>query len=131
MSNEDFYDEEIAPVLLELADKCKARGMSFAAAVEYAPGDTGETIALVDPGIKMLLAAWGIQCHGNVDSLMIQVQRHAKQHGHSSMILNLLKVPLQPTPNTSDCSLGMPIGTEAGCCIYPSCGCPRKTPSAT
>ena len=29
--SEQFYDDEIAPVLMELAQKCEARGMSFLA----------------------------------------------------------------------------------------------------
>lgn len=99
MTNEEFYDAEIAPKLLALARVCHERGISFAASVEYGLGNTGETVLLADnPGIKMLIAAWGIRCHGNVDDLMIAIQKHAAKHGHSSMILNLLKVPLQPAP---------------------------------
>lgn len=88
MTNEEFYDAEIAPKLFEMAKACEARGMSFVAQVEYAHGETGET-AVVAPGasIKSYTALWGVRCHGNVDALVIAAARHGREHGHSSLIL--------------------------------------------
>ena len=37
MTNEDFYDKEVAPKLMELGTLCQERGMSFACFVEYSP----------------------------------------------------------------------------------------------
>lgn len=39
--NEDFYDKEIAPALLDLANKCAERGMHFVAQIEYDPDSFG------------------------------------------------------------------------------------------
>lgn len=96
-SNEAFYDAEIAPKLAELANACKARGMSFVASVEYEHDETGETYSVgPDCGIKMLMARLGIACRGNVDAFMLQVERHAREHGHSSMYLTLRGIPTTP-----------------------------------
>lgn len=93
MTNEEFYDAMIAPSLLDLARKCQERGLSFVAAVEYGPGDTGETVVLQpDATFKIQLAAGGIRCHGNVDSLMLWAAKHAKTHGHSSLVLTQMGV---------------------------------------
>lgn len=57
MSNEEWYDADVAPVLRDLADACKARGMSMLAVVEWAPGDGGRTWATggqAGIGIRML-----------------------------------------------------------------------------
>jgi hypothetical protein len=48
-SNEDYYDENIAPRLAELARECTEHGLSFFAAVEYEPGEIAETRMFV-PG---------------------------------------------------------------------------------
>jgi hypothetical protein len=101
--SEEFYDKEIAPELMRLAKLCEAHGMSFLAQVEYAPGETSETKAIVaGAGIKTVIARMGIECHGNVDSLMIGIQRYAIKHGHSSAVLTVLGVPT--TPSASDAS---------------------------
>lgn len=95
--NEKWYDEEIAPKLIELAEACRARKASFTAAVEYLPDHVGETASIEgDASFKFRLSAWATRCAGNVDSLMIAVQRYAMKHGHSSMVLKRLDVPLQP-----------------------------------
>lgn len=46
--DEQFYDDEIAPVLLELATKCKERGVPFKAIVWYTDQDCGDTRAVWD-----------------------------------------------------------------------------------
>lgn len=95
--NERFYDTEIAPKLLELARACQERGMSFTANVEYDPGETGRTgILQPDASIKQRIAHWAAAANGNVDSFMFAVMRHAREHGHSSAILNMLGVKLKP-----------------------------------
>ena len=82
---------------MRLAKLCEARGLPFVSCVQYGPEDTLETCMLPpNPGIKSLMAYWGVKAHGNVDSLMIAVQRHAMKHGHSSAVLSLLKVPTSP-----------------------------------
>lgn len=43
---EKLYDDEIAPVLLQLARLAQDNGLSFVAGVEWEPGEIGETTAL-------------------------------------------------------------------------------------
>lgn len=40
---EAFYELEIAPVLMNLANKCESNGLSFLAMVEWRPGEGGTT----------------------------------------------------------------------------------------
>lgn len=97
MTNEEFYDAEIAPKLLELCNLCGDRGMSLVAAVEFAPNMVGETSRLVEGhGVEMRMAYLGIKARGNIDSLVIEVARRAHEVGHSSMILSRIGVPTTP-----------------------------------
>jgi hypothetical protein len=89
---EDFYDREVAPVLMDLAKKCQDNGLSIAAMVEWEPGETGRTAALsadASFGIRMVEAA--MQARGNVDSLIFAIQKYAAEHGHSSICLKMLE----------------------------------------
>lgn len=59
--HEDFYDAEIAPVLLDLAHKCAARDLPFLALVQFSRsaegrGQYGETAVRLDLS-KALTAA--------------------------------------------------------------------------
>jgi hypothetical protein len=89
---EAFYDREVAPTLLRLANECKANGLPFIAVVGWSPEDTGETIALPDDeiGIKMKMALWGVRAHGNADALIGQMVKHGEEHGHNSAYLHRL-----------------------------------------
>lgn len=98
---EDFYDAEVAPVLLELSKKCRARGMSFVATVEFEPGATGETVSLRENADgKILMTLMAVQAHGNADLLIMAMSRYAEKHGHSSAALSILGVPTVPTTPT-------------------------------
>lgn len=73
---EAYYDEEIAPVLLEIAHKCQARGIPFLALVQYGLNrngeeatDTGETQVLVRETPE-LLAAWTARRNHSRPSLL-------------------------------------------------------------
>ena len=101
MTNEEWYDAEIAPELMRLGKLCEARGMSFLCQVEYAPGETSETKAVVAGyGIKTAIAWMGMECHGNVDSLWWAIKRYAAKYGHSSAELHLAGVPTKPITNS-------------------------------
>lgn len=94
---ERLYDNGIAPELLRLCKLCEDNGLSMIAVVEWAPNETGRTLSLRSGsgfGIRMTEAA--AQANGNVDSFMVALQRYAREHGHSSMVLNMLGVPLTP-----------------------------------
>jgi hypothetical protein len=97
MTNEGFYDTEIAPKMRELARQCEERGMSFVASVEFAPGETGETATIrEDAGFKTRLTFAAMIAHGNVDSLFFWLIKHAKTHGHQSLVLQQLGVAHEP-----------------------------------
>ena len=96
-SNEQFYDDEIAPVLASLAMRCNEKGVSFVASVEFGPDQSGSTVALADEhgnGIRM--TAYAARCKSNVDVLFTMIIERAKVTGHSSVFLADLGVPHKP-----------------------------------
>ena len=97
MSNEAFYDAKIAPVLLKLAEQCKKRGMSFIASVEYDAKTEGigrTEFQMPDEGDKLSAAQrlvhWAARSQGNIDRLFMACDRHGKEHGHSSVYLQMV-----------------------------------------
>jgi len=82
MTNEEWYDAEIAPALAELAKKCHERSMSFVAAVEYEAGKRGGTYYLTeDAGLEMRMLHICAQTVPNVDSYVLNLKRFAKREG--------------------------------------------------
>jgi len=95
--NEKIYDEEISPVLAQIGRRCRELGFSFVARVEWEPGDSGNTGFLApNASIKQKLADWAARADGNVDALLLAVERHARKSGHSSVYLKALGVPENP-----------------------------------
>ena len=95
---ESFYDSEIAPALLELAEKCKGNGLSLVAMVEWDPGETGRTAAFAgNAGFGIRMVETAMRCGNNVDSFIMALMKHGTEHGHSSACLNMLGVPTKPT----------------------------------
>lgn len=95
-ANEKFYDEQIAPELMRLANLCQDRKMSFIACVEYDPDTQGigrTEVCQPDECGKLSAAQrmthWAARAMGNLDSFMIACDRHGKEHGHSSMYLRM------------------------------------------
>ena len=81
-SNEEWYDAEIAPTLRDMATKCHERGMSFVAAVEYAPGERGGTYYMTESaGLEMQMIRMCALTAPNVDSYIISLRRFASEHG--------------------------------------------------
>ena len=75
MATEAEYDEIIAPLILDVAKRCKELGMSIIARVEWADGGRGITqlgIAQGSPNAQFVtqLAA---HCDGNVDNLCLNL----------------------------------------------------------
>lgn len=100
---ERLYDEEIAPALMELGRKCENAGLSFLALVEYEPGETAQTVTWQkNAGIEFQLAEWAVRAQGNIDALVIDASRYAHKHGHGSVVLKQMGVPLTPTPEVDD-----------------------------
>lgn len=91
---EQEYDEQIAPVLLELAQKVGTMGGSMVARVEWAPNE-GETTRGGDwqSSVSMKLAYLGAMCNGNLDKLVFSAQKYADT---SQTIVGHLLKPITP-----------------------------------
>lgn len=84
MNKEQFYDEQIAPALLDLASKCKDAGLSLIATVQYGPEDDQRgTTALLQPdaNLPMRMAHRCIMTAPNVDAYMIGLTRYCNENG--------------------------------------------------
>jgi hypothetical protein len=93
MTNEEFYDTELAPVLVELARKCQERGINFQALVEYETNEIAETRVLpAQPGFALALAVMASMARVNIDAFLIGAKQYAEEHGHSSVFLKVLGV---------------------------------------
>jgi len=86
------YDEEIAPVLLGLVQRCQELGIPMVAAVEYKPTEVGHTFFVPDNAcIALQVAHRGAASHGNFDGVCISLLRYAERMGidtSASMFLN-------------------------------------------
>lgn len=102
--NEQFYDDNIAPVLKALAEQCRARGMSFLAVVEYGFDSRGRTVALAEPSLDMRFISMAAAAGCNLDSLAIAMARICREESisHNSIVLHRLGVPESPEPSHAD-----------------------------
>lgn len=93
MTDEEFYDKEIAPELMRLSKLCVERGMPFVADVGF-EGGKGST-RFVPEGctdVTILFTWWASRARGNADTLIWAIQRHAREHGHNSACLRLMEM---------------------------------------
>jgi hypothetical protein len=92
--NEKFYDDEIAPALLALSEKAKARGMSIVATVEYDPGERGTTRMLQPTcGLAMTMISHCAKMGENIDGYVMGLMRYCGEKGidtSASMVINQL-----------------------------------------
>ena len=74
MATEQEYDDIVAPMLAEAAEKCRELGMSLIARVEWEPGESGITQMGIGPesGIGQKMAQLACHCHGNLDQFNIE-----------------------------------------------------------
>ena len=97
MNEEQFYDDEIAPLLVELAKECSERGMSFLASVQYGSNDDqrGDTVLLQpDASLPMAMVRHCMKTAPNIDSYMIGLARYCREKGidtSSSIYMNFSK----------------------------------------
>ena len=97
MSKEAFYDAEIAPALLDLAKKCEDKGLSLVAMCEFEPNETGTTFSIrTEAGIEIMMSIMAMRARGNVDALLMALRQYGEEHGHQSLVLELLGLPPQP-----------------------------------
>jgi hypothetical protein len=85
---EKFYDEEIAPALKALGEKCVAQGLSLCALVEWGPFAGGVTSYLHEnrsAAVDLVRAA--AMSNGNVDTLITALVRtYGKNPGESAWL---------------------------------------------
>lgn len=100
--DEVFYDQEVAPALKAIGEKCQARGLPFASLVEFGTrfGVTAWRPEEGSASFNMVIAAIGAR--GNIDGLLLEVIREARKKGHSSAFLAQLGVPPKPMPEDKD-----------------------------
>jgi hypothetical protein len=73
---EQWFDDEIAPALMALANRCRERGMAVVASVEYEPGKRSSTIAMPDgAGLAMQFQRLCANAGENIDGYMFAVQK--------------------------------------------------------
>lgn len=91
---EDWYGSEIAPKLLELADRCRERGMAMVATVEYEPGKRGSTMAMPDgAGLAMQMMRLCANAGENVDGYMIALRKFCDANGIDTATSIFMRVP--------------------------------------
>lgn len=96
---EQIYDEQIAPLLMQVAKLCHEHGMPFVAQVEYEPGDYGLTADLPERSARSLPMDWmyvAAKSRGNADLLIGHLVSQAEKSGHGSAYLMQLGVKPQP-----------------------------------
>lgn len=93
IEKEKYYDDVIAPLLLDIRNKCQEAGMPFIAAVFITPETRGETMFIPvecnSARIRIVQAA--IKADGNADSLIHWMLKYGKEHGHNSACLSILE----------------------------------------
>lgn len=99
MNKEQYYDEELLPRLVDLAKACEQQGLSFLALCEWEPGEYGRTGLLQqDCSFALRMTDAAARATGNIDSFLLAMKRHARQHGHTSLYLANCGVPEAPEP---------------------------------
>lgn len=100
MTNEEYYDQHIAPKLTEIGHECEKLGMSFLAVCEYKTGEEYATTKTIQAGssLAIRLADGALQSEGNIDALILGIMKSARKHGHSSLVLKQLGVNEVPQP---------------------------------
>ena len=90
--DEQFYDTEIAPRLLVIAEMCKERGFALVAHVQWELDGSGRTEQTPHgkwPDTRIV--QYAARCHGNIDELIMALLRDGKEYGHNSWCLHKLE----------------------------------------
>lgn len=90
MATEQQYDDIIAPMLQEVAERCEELGMALVARVEWAPGESGITrVVGKDQSVQQWLAYYAAHARGNLDQLAMTMCN--KFDRGSSIVCHLMK----------------------------------------
>jgi len=94
---EEIYDNIISPSILRSGKCCEKHGLSMVAVVEYGKDDRGVTTTIApEASYAMYLTDLAVRSRGNVDTLIMALCKHARKHGHSSIMLKQLGIPIDP-----------------------------------
>lgn len=93
--NERYYDEVIAPALLQMAKDMEDRGMGFVATVEYNPAEAGTTVNT--PALKSdhgKMTYYAARSQANIDGLAIAWAKDVRENKrpHGSIVLKYMGV---------------------------------------
>jgi hypothetical protein len=90
--SEKIYDEQIAPLLLEVATLCKEHGLPMVATVWFDGEDSGTTrIPPEGEHPPFVLAHAACRSRGNLDSLCMALSRAYPMGTHNSIVLAMLQ----------------------------------------
>lgn len=79
--SEKFYDDVIAPKLLEISNLCKENGLSFVGAVEWPESSLCYTLIMQkDATIAVRLVEVSAKANGNFDAMAFAILRYAKEN---------------------------------------------------
>ena len=106
---EPWYDAHVAPALLKLGNECADRGIPFLAVVGYdgSKGSSGRTACMPAERAEFFnVLDTAARCHVDgggfhLDAFLGALIRHAREHGHSSIYLSQLGIPVQPKGATA------------------------------
>ena len=71
---------------------CEDNGLSFVAVVEWGADGYGTTTSMRSgAGVAFRLVEMAVRAKGNFDAVTIDAARYAREHGHNSVVLNLIK----------------------------------------
>lgn len=77
---EEYYDEVIAPLLADVAEKCIEKGMSFIGVVEYEKDGRGRTRTLQsDASLEMRMIDHCAKTAPNVDGYIIGLVKYCRE----------------------------------------------------
>lgn len=104
--SERYYDEEIAPRLLEIAKQCEGAGLPFLATVWFDGEQSGTTMACPTKSAPFVLAEAAHRCGGNFDRLCIALLKQVSDdERNESIMLRILNeyvlehFPVSPRPS--------------------------------
>lgn len=101
--NEKYYDDVVAPMLLQLVKDCEERGMNIVATVEYDPGAFGTSVTPnAGESDALYMAYLAARSHGNFDSLAFNWLKHirASNRPHGSIVMKQMGLALDPKDRT-------------------------------
>lgn len=99
MTAEEFYDAEIAPLLLRAAQLAQERGFALVATVEYDEDEFGITATLpAKHSHAMAICGLAARCKGNFDALAFGMAKRVRELGcgHGSLVLAQMGVSAEP-----------------------------------